>query len=92
MTRVKYKDLYNGRYVQFHYPNDNRILKVVELEYISGFHVAEELSSGRWEVRYRIASHLYELPTNHGLWETETTLALNREYRLNKLLTNNYNQ
>jgi len=86
MIRVKYKDFYDGRLVQFHYKDDNRILKIVKVDYTRGFHIAEELFPGHWEVKFRVDEDYYEKPTNHGLWETETTIRLNRENKLNELL------
>jgi len=80
MIRVKYKDFYDGRLVQFHYEKDNRVLKIVKVDYIRGFHVAVESFPGHWEVKYRINEEFYEMSTSHGLWETETTLRLNREH------------
>jgi len=86
MIRVKYKDFYDGRLVQLHYIDDNRIFKIVKVDYTRGFHLAEELFPGHFGVRFKIEEEYYEMPTNHGLWETETTIRLNRENKINELL------
>lgn len=83
MVRVNYKDFYDGRFVQFHYKNDERIFKIVKVddEFLS-YYLADENS----DLRFKIEKRYYERPSNHGLWETDTTIKLNRENRLNELL------
>lgn len=85
LDRVKWSNMYEGRYVTTHY-NDGRLFKIVRESYVRGWSVIERVGTDSWIIRYRLYEENYNSPANYGLWDNEITRELNREFLLNKLL------